>query len=312
MERKSCNSSIKNIYQIKVRQKAQSAQENTNANDVSPDADQQLIDRSNDDEKNASGSTAAKGESNYYNMNHDRRGIALIFNHYKFDNSNLSIREGTDKDCQNIDRTLTTFNFTTKVCQDYTYRQIVDIIYEVSNEDHSDADCLMIVVMSHGDAGVIHARDHQYTPDQLWLQFSGNNCPTLVGKPKLFFIQACRGNKLDPGVTVYASPGDANQNTYKIPAMADFLIMYSSFEGHISFRSTVSGSWLIRSLCDELQHISTNNTKTDLLTILTFVNRRIANYEVVAPEKDFDEMKQIGSIVSSLTKILHLYKKIDK
>lgn len=55
--------------------------------------------------------------------------------------------------------------------------------------DHSDADCLVIVVLTHGDKGLIYARDRYYSPDLLWKSFSGKNCPSLSGKPKLFFIQ---------------------------------------------------------------------------------------------------------------------------
>lgn len=55
--------------------------------------------------------------------------------------------------------------------------------------DHSDSDCLIIVVMTHGDRGMIYARDHAYRPDFLWSRFAGSKCTTLAGKPKLFFIQ---------------------------------------------------------------------------------------------------------------------------
>lgn len=43
--------------------------------------------------------------------------------------------------------------------------------------------------MSHGDAGMIHARDHSYKPETLWSPFTGDKCRTLAGKPKVFFIQ---------------------------------------------------------------------------------------------------------------------------
>ena len=32
--------------------------------------------------------------------------------------------------------------------------------------------------------------------------FGGDNCPNLNGKPKLFFFQACRGEKMDSGAQV--------------------------------------------------------------------------------------------------------------
>lgn len=55
--------------------------------------------------------------------------------------------------------------------------------------DHSASDCLVIVVMSHGDNGKLFARDREYPTRTLWKYFNAINCPTLAGKPKLFFIQ---------------------------------------------------------------------------------------------------------------------------
>jgi caspase-like apoptosis-related cysteine protease len=46
--------------------------------------------------------------------------------------------------------------------------------------------------MSHGEAGYLYARDTMYQPQELWLRFTGDRCPTMVGKPKLFFIQVSR------------------------------------------------------------------------------------------------------------------------
>lgn len=40
----------------------------------------------------------------------------------------------------------------------------------------------MVVVMSH-------ANDSDYEIEELWKYFQGYNCSSLIGKPKLFFIQ---------------------------------------------------------------------------------------------------------------------------
>lgn len=50
---------------------------------------------------------------------------------------------------------------------------------------------MVIAVMSHGESGYIHARDHKYKPETLWNPFTGDKCATLAGKPKVFFIQVC-------------------------------------------------------------------------------------------------------------------------
>lgn len=59
-------------------------------------------------------------------------------------------------------------------------------------EDHSDADCVAVIVLTHGDEkGMLVPQDSHvmYNVDMLWKPFTADKCPTLAGKPKLFFIQ---------------------------------------------------------------------------------------------------------------------------
>jgi len=61
----------------------------------------------------------------------------------------------------------------------------------VAKQDHSDADCLVVTIMTHGEEGMLAPRDSNilYNVDTLWTPFTADKCPTLAGKPKLFFIQ---------------------------------------------------------------------------------------------------------------------------
>lgn len=89
-----------------------------------------------------------------------------------------------------------------------------------------------MAVLSHGELGIIYARDTPYKPESLWSRFTADKCPTLAGKPKLFFIQACQGDKLDGGITMSRTETDGQgANTYRIPTQADFLIAYSTVPG---------------------------------------------------------------------------------
>jgi len=63
------------------------------------------------------------------------------------------------------------------------------MICVVRKEDHSDSDCLMIVVLSHGEKHKIYCADSDYKPEMLWDSFTADVCPTLAGKPKIFLIQ---------------------------------------------------------------------------------------------------------------------------
>lgn len=88
--------------------------------------------------------------------------------------------------------------------------------------------------MSHGEDGKINAKDHAYPPDHLWTPFAGDKCQTLASKPKLFFIQACRGSEVDDGTKVrnrIQTDSRSDDEVYTIPAMADILVMYSTYQG---------------------------------------------------------------------------------
>ena len=123
-------------------------------------------------------------------MNHSRRGIAVIFNHEKFDEHlGLSVRNGTDVDQDNLLMTLQQLDFEVKVYKDLPYKEIENILKRLSRDNHSDADCLFLAVLSHGDQGLLYAFDQPYKAEQLWSHFTAEKCSTLAGKPKLFFVQ---------------------------------------------------------------------------------------------------------------------------
>jgi hypothetical protein len=63
------------------------------------------------------------------------------------------------------------------------------LFLSVAEEDHSDCDCFLLAVLSHGEMGFIYSRDAPYKPESLWKPFTADKCPTLAGKPKLFFFQ---------------------------------------------------------------------------------------------------------------------------
>ena len=183
----------------------------------------------------------------------------------------------------------------------------------VSKKDHSNNDCLLVTVMTHGtNNGNIAAADKEYLLKELWEDFLRDNCESLSGKPKLFFIDACRGDLTDPGVIF--KPKQASLEKLKnghevdaqltdpvfvIPKLADLLVMYGTVEGYHSFFYPKRGSWFIQTLCEELK----SNPNKDLMWILTGVNRRVA-YEKEAKEEN-KSVKQMPQIVSMLTKTLY-------
>lgn len=275
---------------------------------------------SSNDQGDALGSTAPNYGQSYapmpverdavfYNMNHPKRGLALIFNHENFDVAGLKPRAGTAEDCQNLKKCLSELGFDVHIYKDLKYHAIEGHIVEASKLNHSQHDCLVVSILSHGEQGIIYAKDTHYKPDMLWSYFTPDKCPTLAGKPKLFFIQACQGDKLDPGVKIVRTETDGDiVASYRIPQQADFLVMYSTVKGYYSWRNTTKGSWFVQILTREFENRA---YECDLLTILTFVNQRVAiEFESNVPDTPLmHRQKQIPCIMSMLTRLVQFKKK---
>ncbi|KAI2795889.1 Caspase-7 [Blomia tropicalis] len=238
----------------------------------------------------------------HYNMQHDKRGRCIILNYKQFNNNELRAREGTDLDAVALDKTFTLLNFDVETHNNLTFRETFNILEKESSRDHEAFDCFALCILTHGSHGVLHCKDRQLNTDQIFNYFTGNRCRSLVGKPKLFFIQACQGEMFDSGTLVHDSI-TPNPGYFLIPNFADFLIFYSTYPGHFSWRNSNRGSWFIQELCSVLQQYS---EKFDLMTMLTIVCQKVAfNYQSNVPNSiEMDKKKQIPCVMSTLTRLV--------
>ncbi|XP_054845450.1 caspase-6 [Eublepharis macularius] len=255
-----------------------------------------------------------------YKMNHKRRGLALIFNHERFYwHLTLPERRGTLADRDNLKRSLTELGFEVKCFDDLKAEDVLQNIYNVSTGKHEDADCFMCIFLSHGEDDHVYAYDAKIKIQTLTNMFRGDKCPSLVGKPKIFIIQACRGDKHDDPVIFHdtvdstTAKSDVNETevdaaaVYTLPAGADFLMCYSVAEGYYSHRETVNGSWYIQDLCDTIRKHGSSLEFTELLTL---VNRKVSHRKVdVCRDIGALGKKQIPCFASMLTKKLYFYPK---
>lgn len=63
-------------------------------------------------------------------------------------------------------------------------------------KEHNDAQACVICLMSHGEEGYLTSKEgDRIILDDIFNMFNNINCPSLAGKPKLFFIQSCRDGK---------------------------------------------------------------------------------------------------------------------
>ncbi|KAK2916398.1 hypothetical protein Q8A67_000772 [Cirrhinus molitorella] len=216
-----------------------------------------------------------------YKMDHRKRGMALIFNHNYFHGQlMLNSRSGTEADKQNLVVRFQELGFEVKAYDDYKREEVLSKIREAAGANHVDADCFVCVFLSHGENGHVYANDGQIEIQEITDLFKGDKCRSLVGKPKIFILQACRGDKHDDPVTPMDEV-DSQINELVVdagtlctlPAGADFIMCYSVAEGYYSHRETMKGSWYIQDLCEVLRLYGSTLDFTDILTL---VNRKVA------------------------------------
>ncbi|NXX59956.1 CASP8 protein, partial [Scopus umbretta] len=234
-----------------------------------------------------------------YKMKNNPHGYCVILNNYIFKNP-CETREGTVKDGEAVKRVFKWLQFETVEHMDLEAEQMYAKVQEYSEKDHSNMDCFVCFIFSHGEKDKIKGVDHKFVNIKDLLScFSGSNCPSLAGKPKLFFIQACQGSVGHPAVTVKEDfsghlETDATPLT-SIPDQADILVGMATVEDYECYRCTKTGSVYVQCLCDKMELLCP--LRKDLITILTEVNKEVGR-------RVLSGWKQMPKITSTLRKQL--------
>ncbi|NWH72460.1 CASP8 protein, partial [Piaya cayana] len=249
-----------------------------------------------------------------YKMTSRPRGVCLILNNHNFAKAREAVpelrrmkdRNGTDVDAAALRRVFSKLHFTIEEYKDLTAEEIRKTVNIYKCEDHKDKDCFVCCILSHGKKGIIYGVDGQEVPIQeLTTSFTGRNCRSLAGKPKVFFVQACQGDACQKGVTIETDSGeqdscietDARFQLDCIPTEADFLLGMATLQDYVSYRSTRQGTWYIQALCQHLEYSCPRGE--DILTILTAVNQEVSrktcmpNAEKQMPQPSFTLRKKL-------------------
>lgn len=99
--------------------------------------------------------------SSKYNMDHKKRGTALVINIRNFEANTHNERMWSDSDIKRLKETLNYLEFDLKLNENLTKQQIEEKIREQANISHADSDCFLCVIMSHGNADKIVASDNK-------------------------------------------------------------------------------------------------------------------------------------------------------
>ncbi|TNN67706.1 Caspase-7 [Liparis tanakae] len=125
-----------------------------------------------------------------YKMSHQRVGKCIIINNKNFDEkTGMNVRNGTDRDAGELFKCFKSLGFDVSIYNDQTCHKMESLLREASEEDHSDSSCFACILLSHGEEGMIYGTDAAMPIKSMTSLFRGDMCKSLVGKPKLFFIQ---------------------------------------------------------------------------------------------------------------------------
>ncbi|XP_045211959.2 uncharacterized protein LOC123563303 [Mercenaria mercenaria] len=156
--------------------------------------------------------------SDTYNFNHFQRGYMFTIVNDQF--ARQSPRDGAHWDLLKMREIARKFGFLSlnyNQERNLTKSETMHLLSRARNTDHSDCDCFMFMISTHGleqrnslkggkvDHALVCADDQLIFTSTIMDMFNDTNCPTLKGKPKIFYIQACRGEKLDHGGDVFVA-----------------------------------------------------------------------------------------------------------
>ena len=202
-----------------------------------------------------------------------KSGYVLVIHNYIFPMRENSVRHGSEKDVKNLCSLFDDFNFKTRVEENLTQSQMVEILNATSEKDFSRYDCFFCVILSHGINDGIHGTDDEVIEiEAITSNFRRDACPSLEGKPKIFLIQACRGNRQDR-VPIESDSEPVPCASSSLPADADFLICFASAPGHQSYRQPELGSWFISTVVAIFKEYA---EREHLMDMMSRVNNHVA------------------------------------
>ena len=226
-----------------------------------------------------------------YQMSKTPHGIAVVINNFKFHSTvpgedPLPERRGSQVDEQNLRVTWEYLRYDVQILRNLTSAQLISQLKAIALQSHEKYDSFVCCILSHGYPDGVYGTDSKPVKmDDIASLFKGNVCPTLINKPKLFFIQADRGGNEDMGVLIQgdedkgvpvqkgAKGGPDDALNHSLPSEADFLFGYATPPGNVSWRSPRYGSWYITKLCEVFVDYS---PQLDLLSMLTMVNYEVS------------------------------------
>ncbi|XP_007668397.1 caspase-2 isoform X1 [Ornithorhynchus anatinus] len=255
-----------------------------------------------------------------YRLESRPRGLALVLSNMRFNGEkDLEFRSGGDVDHNALITLFKHLDYSVEFLRDQTAQEMQEKLHNFAQSPrHRFTDSCVVALLSHGVEGGIYGVDGKLLQlQEVFRLFDNANCPSLQNKPKMFFIQACRGDETDRGVDQRdgkeraASPGceesDAGKEEMlkvRLPTRSDMICGYACLKGTAAMRNTKRGSWYIEALTQVFAESARDMHVADMLVK---VNALIKEREGYAPGTEFHRCKEMSEYCSTLCRHLYLF-----
>lgn len=199
-----------------------------------------------------------------YKMSRIPRGKCIIINNKEFEGRSKP-RLGSDIDVERMEQLFSALHFDVNIGVNMSVREMKDMLAAAAEAQRYESyDCLVVIIMSHGRPGEIEGSDGEYLHlmNDVYSRFNNQNCPELKGKPKIFLVQACRGEWQDNGTPAVFDAADTSisvknsaeksdfvpPSDKRMPSWSDMYFAYATIPGHLAYREPDMGSWFISSV----------------------------------------------------------------
>ena len=212
-----------------------------------------------------------------YSLECKPHGIAIVIGNETFQKNpkrkklTLNTRTGCKSDVQNFVSCFEYLQYVVKSYNNLASKEILDLIEKTAAGDHSKYDSFVFCISTHGeDNNYIFGSDGN-TVDVYQLVATIQDCPSLQGKPKLFFIQACRALPND-----LVSPDGNPSIRPVINPDADLAIFWATTRSSSAYRSPRDGSWFVVTLS---KIFTMDAHRMDLVSMMYKVTHIVAEME---------------------------------
>ncbi|CAG2191993.1 unnamed protein product [Mytilus edulis] len=144
-------------------------------------------------------------ESNDYNLSWRKPGLAVFIINSRFEHQ--PYRPFAETDCHYMVKLFKHLGFEVRLLKDLKGQDLWRELIAIQTSITTEYDCFVCVISSHGAElplsrfwdsqrklreHVIYTRDGSIPTDKILNIFNDEGCKNLQGKPRIFFIQACR------------------------------------------------------------------------------------------------------------------------